>query len=78
MPVKCFLLALAVLCVAPVDVPCQDASNNAATIVYDDDATLPSMELLEFLAEFESEDGEWLDPLLLDEMRLSEQESSDE
>ena len=30
----------------------------------------PSMELLEFLAEFETEDGEWIDPQELEQMNL--------
>lgn len=33
-----------------------------------EDVDSPSLELLEFLGSFETEDGEWLDPLSLDTM----------
>lgn len=78
MPVRYFMLALLLWFAAPAFVQSQDAQTDPATRVYDDDASLPSMELLEFLGEWESEDGEWIDPLLLDEMPIPERESSDE
>lgn len=39
---------------------------------------LPSMELLEFLGEWETEDGEWIDPEELDEIALTGQEQKDD
>ena len=78
MPVKRMVLTILILVVAPVAALCQDQPPTSSAIVYDDDASMPSMELLEFLGEWETEDGEWIDPILLDAMLVSEQESSDE
>lgn len=41
-------------------------------------ASMPSMELLEFLGAWETDDGEWVDPAILDDTGLPNQESSDE
>lgn len=39
----------------------------------------PSIELLEFLGDWETRDGEWLDPLqLLDEIKAEAQQKQDE
>lgn len=37
----------------------------------------PSLELLEFLGEWETADGEWIDPEELDDLPLTDQEQSD-
>ena len=39
---------------------------------------LPSIELLEFVGAWETDDGEWVDPAILDESSPSDQESSDD
>ena len=78
MPVRIWVLVLLILIVLPAVGLGQDQQQHSTTIVYDDDASMPSMELLEFLGEWETEDGEWVDPILLDEMLSPERESSDE
>ena len=78
MPVRIWVLALLILIVLPAVGLGQDQQQRSTTVVYDDDASMPSMELLEFLGEWETEDGEWIDPILLDEMLSPERESSDE
>lgn len=40
--------------------------------------TSPSIELLEFLGAWETDDGEWVDPAILDDSSPSDQESSDD
>ena len=47
-----------------------------ATPAHCTDEEPPAMELLEFLAEFETEDGEWVDPTDLENMDIPEQEQS--
>lgn len=44
----------------------------------EDSADKPSMELLEFLGEFQAEDGEWIDPMELLNMEQSEKQRNDE
>ena len=78
MPVRALVLALLILAVWTAGSLGQDQQQHPTTVVYDDDASMPSMELLEFLGEWETEDGEWIDPILLDEMLSPERESSDE
>lgn len=55
---------------------------SVATIAYADAEETPSMEFLEFLGEFQTEDGEWIDPINLMDMEQSEslrkQERDDE
>jgi hypothetical protein len=77
MPVRIWVLALLIL-IGWSAVGLSQDQQHSTTVVYDDDASMPSMELLEFLGEWETEDGEWLDPILLDEMMSPERESSDE
>lgn len=36
-----------------------------------EDASLPAMEMLEFLADWEMEDGRWVDPVELDEVEVA-------
>lgn len=38
----------------------------------------PPMELLEFLAEFETENGDWVDPTELEDMDIPEQEQTND
>ncbi|MFQ5483160.1 MAG: hypothetical protein ACE5ER_10415 [Nitrospinaceae bacterium] len=38
----------------------------------------PSMEFLEFLGEWEDEDGEWMDPIELEDMEILETPTQDE
>ena len=53
-----------------------------SAIAYAETDETPSMEFLEFLGEFQTEDGEWVDPLDLLDMEQSEslrkQERDDE
>jgi hypothetical protein len=51
----------------------------AVAAAADEDSTdMPSMELLEFLGEFQTEDGEWIDPMELSDMERSEKQRNDE
>ena len=50
---------------------------SAADASTDEDPT-PSMDLLEFLGAWETDDGEWIDPTSLEDPPLPEQESTDE
>jgi hypothetical protein len=36
------------------------------------------MEMIEFLGAWETDDGEWVDPLLLEDIPIPDQESSNE
>jgi len=55
---------------------------SVSAIAYAETEETPSMEFLEFLGEFQTEDGEWIDPLNLLGMEQSEslrkQERDDE
>jgi hypothetical protein len=55
-----------------------DSEQRTKGALEDEDKVLPSIELLEFLGEWEDEDGEWLDPAVLDLMFLPGAENSDE
>jgi hypothetical protein len=66
------------LAASPAVVQSQDPQPNQVTVEADDDMSMPSMELLEFLGEWETEDGDWIDPVLLDEIPLPDREYSDE
>jgi hypothetical protein len=53
----------------------------AVAAAADEDSTaMPSMELLEFLGEFQTEDGEWIDPMELSDTDIeqSEKQRNDE
>ena len=39
---------------------------------------MPSLELLEFLGDWETDDGEWIDPEELDQIAVSDQEQEQE
>jgi len=39
-----------------------------ANIAFTEEAEIPSLELLEFLGNFESSDGEWIDPMTIEEL----------
>ncbi len=39
-----------------------------------EDAEMPSLELLEFLGDWETDDGEWIDPEELEQISLIDQE----
>ena len=43
-----------------------------------EEENLPSMEFLEFLADWSDDDGEWLDPVDLEKMNLPEQEHKED
>jgi hypothetical protein len=51
---------------------------NVVVAAYADSEETPSMEFLEFLGEFQTEDGEWIDPLNLVDMQNSESTPNDE
>jgi len=78
MPVRFLLLAILIMAASPAIGQNQDPQPNQVTVASDDDTSMPSMELLEFLGEWETEDGEWIDPVLLDEIPLPDREYSDE
>jgi len=78
MPVRFLLLAIWFLAASPAVVQSQDPQPNQIKVEADDDTSMPSMELLEFLGEWETEDGDWIDPVLLDEIPLPDREYSDE
>ncbi|MDX1698233.1 MAG: hypothetical protein R3308_08090 [Thiohalobacterales bacterium] len=48
----------------------------AAQVLAQEDG-LPGMELLEFLVEWETADGQWIDPVELDEPATAPQEKTD-
>ncbi len=78
MPVRFLFLAILILAASPAVAQSQDLQPNQVAVDSDGDTSMPSMELLEFLGEFETEDGEWIDPVLLEEMPLPDREYSDE
>lgn len=41
-------------------------------------AEMPSLELLEFLGDWETDDGEWIDPEELEQIALTDQEQEQE
>ena len=43
-----------------------------------EDAGLPAMEMLEFLADWEMEDGRWVDPVELDEVQVAPEDDTEE
>jgi len=47
-------------------------------IAHETDSQSPSIEMLEFLGEWETEDGDWIDPTQIDNMTSSGQEQGDE
>jgi len=51
---------------------------NAAAVADDNSDEAPSMELLEFLGEFQTQDGQWMDPVQFLETDQSETLRSDE
>jgi hypothetical protein len=58
----------------PASVPIEENNRVAKT----DDDDLPSLEMLEFLGEWETEEGEWIDPMELDQMDLLPQEQNND
>jgi hypothetical protein len=42
-----------------------------------EEAETPSLELLEFLGDWETDDGEWIDPEELEQIALTEQEQKE-
>ena len=53
-------------------------SQSWALAAEEKDSVLPSLELLEFLGEFETEGGEWIDPIEIGEMNHGEQKDDDQ
>lgn len=43
-----------------------------------EDAGLPAIEMLEFLADWEMADGRWIDPLELDEVQVAPEDNTEE
>lgn len=43
-----------------------------------EDAGLPAMEMLEFLADWEMADGRWIDPVELDEVQVAPEDDTEE
>jgi hypothetical protein len=42
-----------------------------------EDSEMPSLELLEFLGDWETDDGEWIDPEELEQIALTDQEQEE-
>ena len=42
-----------------------------------EDSEIPSLELLEFLGDWETDDGEWIDPEELEQIALTDQEQKE-
>lgn len=42
-----------------------------------EESEMPSLELLEFLGDWETDDGEWIDPEELEQITLTDQEQED-
>lgn len=64
-PVKWLVLGVMIISVSPID------AKDASTLNNQD------LEFLEFLGSWETEDGEWVDPLELIEKPMDEQEGED-
>ena len=77
MRAKIGLLMILIVILPAAPVWCDDPTP-VNTELADEDTDAPSMELLEFLGSWETDDGEWVDPALLDDTLLPDQESSDE
>lgn len=43
-----------------------------------EDSEMPSLELLEFLGDWETDDGEWIDPEELDQIAIADQDQTHE
>ena len=78
MRVKLYLFMAFLVMATPSLSKGADPSQPQNSVAADEVAAPPSMELLEFLGEWETDDGEWLDPTKLDLMLLLDQEYSDE
>ncbi len=50
---------------------------NAPSLAFAEDKQ-PSLELLEFLADWETDDGQWIDPTGMDDLPLPEEKGSDD
>ena len=72
------LLVILVLIAPAAPVWCDETASAVFSEAEDTDSGAPSMELLEFLGSWETDDGEWVDPDLLEDTLLPDQESSDE
>ncbi len=77
MRAKIGLLTILILFIPAAAVWCDDTTP-AHTENADEDNDAPSMELLEFLGSWETDDGEWVDPALLDDTLSPDREYSDE
>ena len=73
-PVLIGTLCLWSLGTAPIMI--QDASEKDEPQSASPDEETPSLEFLEFLGEFETEDGEWTDPEDMNEMEMEDPEQN--
>ena len=71
------LLLLWVVLFSAAPVWCDD-SDPAIDEAVQEDSRGPSLELLEFLGSWETDDGEWIDPSELDDQPVPEQEPADD
>ena len=55
-----------------------DDSAPPETEVVAEDTDMPSMEFVEFLGSWETDDGEWVDPTQFEDLPTADQESSNE
>ena len=55
-----------------------DENDSAHEETVQEDSRGPSLELLEFLGSWETDDGEWIDPSELDDQPVPEQEPADD
>ena len=73
--ISLILIVVAIFSAAPC---LGDEIASEKTEISEKDTDMPSMELLEFLGSWETDDGEWVDPMLLENTPLPEEESADE
>ena len=80
MPVKVFAIAIIfLLSLMPATVVGEDGQSPAGSQHSKDNSQAPSFrELLEFLGQWETDDGKWVDPTDLDWLLTPEQESKDD
>ncbi len=80
MPAKQFLYAVAVLFTIsqPLLLHADSRKDSVNETDRDGGQSMPSLELLEFLGDWETENGQWIDPQDLDQIPLPEQDQENE
>lgn len=78
MRVRLYLIAISLIMAQPSFAQDAGPARKPVAAAAGEEASAPSMELLEFLGEWEADDGEWIDPTDPDVMLLLGREYSDE